>query len=237
MRGTKIAIISLVVFLHTMLIYSSVLPHKPTLPNQMSTTVQLIDEVKNASTGMPAQVAPPIRPHPTSPASSPKNKAGPDSNASTEKTLSANKTASTPKEDSDKANSTVSSNANPAFHSNDPPVAAVHPSQIATGDTSSKAGEAKPQNREASCAGVAKPTYPRQSKERGEEGSVTLQLTITAEGRVRDARILKSSGYERLDYAVTQALSTWRCSAAVKEGNTVMERTTLDIHFSLKDAN
>jgi periplasmic protein TonB len=45
------------------------------------------------------------------------------------------------------------------------------------------------------------PDYPDASRRLGEQGSVVLQVLIGTDGRVVDAKILQSSGYQRLDEA------------------------------------
>jgi len=44
-------------------------------------------------------------------------------------------------------------------------------------------------------------TYPEQARERGEEGSVSVQFTVDRSGRVLEAAIVKSSGFSLLDAA------------------------------------
>lgn len=56
----------------------------------------------------------------------------------------------------------------------------------------------------ASCA---KPDYPSASRRLEEEGTVTLKFLIGADGRVLQAEIEKSSGFNRLDEAARNALS------------------------------
>ena len=56
----------------------------------------------------------------------------------------------------------------------------------------------------ASCA---KPDYPSASRRLEEEGTVTLKFLIGADGRVVQAEIEKTSGFNRLDEAARNALS------------------------------
>ena len=56
----------------------------------------------------------------------------------------------------------------------------------------------------ASCA---KPDYPSASRRMEEEGTVTLKFLIGTDGRVLQADIEKSSGFNRLDEAARNALS------------------------------
>ncbi len=56
-------------------------------------------------------------------------------------------------------------------------------------------------------AHCAKPDYPSASRRMEEEGTVTLKFLIGTDGRVLQADIEKSSGFNRLDEAARNALS------------------------------
>ena len=74
------------------------------------------------------------------------------------------------------------------------------------------------------------PGYPALSAENGEEGSVVMELHI-AGGKVDTAKIVKSSGYSRLDNAARKAI--WRLTVS-KKAREDIEYYQL-IHFSLGD--
>lgn len=66
---------------------------------------------------------------------------------------------------------------------------------------------------------ASKPEYPSASTRLGEEGTTTLSLFINENGRVADARIAKSSGYERLDQAaIKHAMRNWVFTPCTQEG-------------------
>ena len=77
---------------------------------------------------------------------------------------------------------------------------------------------------------ISSPRYPALSTENGEEGSVVMELHI-AGGKVDTVKIIKSSGYYRLDNAARKAV--W--------GLTVSKKAREDIgyyqliHFNLGD--
>ncbi|MDR9490267.1 MAG: TonB family protein, partial [Spiribacter sp.] len=48
--------------------------------------------------------------------------------------------------------------------------------------------------------------YPQQAKWRGQEGKVVVSMHISGEGRVKDYKIIRSSGVAALDAAVTEML-------------------------------
>jgi protein TonB len=62
------------------------------------------------------------------------------------------------------------------------------------------------------------PTYPRQSRRKGEEGTVLLEVLVLPNGEVDDVRIKKSSGFPKLDKAAVHAVKKWKDSPA-KLGN------------------
>lgn len=58
---------------------------------------------------------------------------------------------------------------------------------------------------------ITQPDYPTMSRRLGEEGQVILLLTVDENGRVLEAKVDKSSGFERLDEAaVAEATRRWR---------------------------
>jgi protein TonB len=60
--------------------------------------------------------------------------------------------------------------------------------------------------------------YPSASIRAGEEGVATVELYIAADGRVTDARLKTSSGFERLDEATLKYVKTWRMKPATRGG-------------------
>lgn len=81
---------------------------------------------------------------------------------------------------------------------------------------------------------LSQPGYPPQSIRADEEGTVTLELLVGLDGRVRDARVAKSSGHARLDAAaVTEALRRWRLVPATLDGRPVEHWHKLNVVFDL----
>lgn len=54
------------------------------------------------------------------------------------------------------------------------------------------------------------PAYPRLAIKRELQGSVTVRVSVSAEGKPSNVEILKSSGHELLDRAATDAISEWK---------------------------
>ena len=73
--------------------------------------------------------------------------------------------------------------------------------------TSGKSGSKKIGN----PAFITKPSasYPAESRKAGEEGSVTLRITVDSCGRPSDVAVFVSSGFPRLDRAAVEG--GWRC--------------------------
>ncbi len=72
-----------------------------------------------------------------------------------------------------------------------------------------------------SCPEMARPPYPALSRRLGEEGKLTLQVELDESGRITQTRIVKSSGYSRLDNAAVTTVKTWRCRPAMRDGQPV----------------
>lgn len=104
-----------------------------------------------------------------------------------------------------------------------PSAAAVEPAaqQVATGDLSASMVHAPP------------PRYPRESRRLREEGTVVLELLLATDGTVKDIRVMRSSGYARLDEAARDAVRRWRWSPSTRDGVNVRVRGTVEIPFVL----
>lgn len=79
-----------------------------------------------------------------------------------------------------------------------------------------------------------KPRYPSGARRRGEEGSVTLDVSISTSGRTRSVRIAESSGFAELDEAAKQAVKKARFTPGKNKGKSVKSQARLTIIFKLK---
>lgn len=78
------------------------------------------------------------------------------------------------------------------------------------------------------------PAYPPASRRAGEAGSVVVSVVVGVDGRVAEAEVSRSSGYQRLDSAaVRQALSAWRFRPATRDGVAVQSRHQITVTFVL----
>jgi protein TonB len=81
---------------------------------------------------------------------------------------------------------------------------------------------------------LTQPPYPAASVRFGEEGTVTLELRVGRDGRVLEARVLRSSGFPRLDAAaIAEARRTWRLRPASEDGRAVEGSYSVRVSFRL----
>ena len=85
--------------------------------------------------------------------------------------------------------------------------------------------------------GNPKPDYPEYSMMRHEEGRVLLNVHIGRDGRVTDAKVLRSSGYSRLDRAALTTVSKdWRYIPARQDRKAVPTWHKVRITFTCRSA-
>ncbi len=82
--------------------------------------------------------------------------------------------------------------------------------------------------------GELRPRYPFRSRRLGEEGQVTVEVEVLADGRAGSLEILSSSGYARLDEAALQALQSAQFEPAQRGGRPVRTRAEWTIVFQLE---
>ena len=79
-----------------------------------------------------------------------------------------------------------------------------------------------------------KPVYPALSRRRGEEGKVLLKVRVSAQGEALHVALQKSSGFDSLDAAATDAVSRWRFVPARRGEETVESTVLVPITFALE---
>jgi protein TonB len=83
---------------------------------------------------------------------------------------------------------------------------------------------------------LTQPSYPMSSIHLGEAGALALDILVGADGRVRDAKVAKSSGYDRLDQAaVSEAKQHWHLRPATRNGVPFEQWLTLKVVFRFED--
>ncbi len=84
--------------------------------------------------------------------------------------------------------------------------------------------------------GLTRPTYPRGSRRRGEEGTVVFSVEVRTDGSRGEVRRERSSGFPRLDRAARRALERATFLPARLNGRPVASRRTFSFRFQLVDA-
>jgi protein TonB len=76
------------------------------------------------------------------------------------------------------------------------------------------------------------PTYDEKARKKKINGVVVLAMIVTAEGTVRDVKIIKSLD-KGLDKQAIAAVSTWKFEAATKGGKPVAVHLPVEVDFRL----
>jgi protein TonB len=83
---------------------------------------------------------------------------------------------------------------------------------------------------------LSQPDYPPQLIRESAQGSVDVEVFVQPDGRVADARILKSSGYDAFDRnTLDEAKRRWRLVPATRDGVPVPQWYRLRVVFKLKN--
>jgi protein TonB len=90
---------------------------------------------------------------------------------------------------------------------------------------------------DASAASLKNPAprYPVESRRKREEGAVRLRVVISADGRVKDISVARSSGFERLDAAALDTVRKWKFQPGMQAGSPVEAIGFLTIPFKIAD--
>ncbi len=86
---------------------------------------------------------------------------------------------------------------------------------------------------EARSESQIRPYYPLGSRLRGEQGRVTLKVTVNQSGKAQHIEVIQSSGYRALNHAAIQAVERARFIPAQHNGMPTESRTTLTFRFEL----
>lgn len=83
------------------------------------------------------------------------------------------------------------------------------------------------------CPDRTPPVYPKQSLRQGEQGRTVLLVELNELGRVTNVTVNVTSGFPRLDEAAAQAVRTWRCTPAKRNGSPVRAMALQPFNFNL----
>jgi protein TonB len=67
----------------------------------------------------------------------------------------------------------------------------------------------------------------------GEQGSVVLDVKISSEGKVRNIKVDRSSGFDDLDNAAIEGVLGWHFVPAMDDGEASTEWTKLTVTYKL----
>jgi protein TonB len=85
-----------------------------------------------------------------------------------------------------------------------------------------------------SCSERTAPVYPKQSLRLAEQGKTVLLVELDELGRVSNVTLKSKSGFPRLDEAAINAVKTWRCNPAKRNGVAVRSVALQPFNFILK---
>ncbi len=85
-----------------------------------------------------------------------------------------------------------------------------------------------------SCPTLTPPEYPAISRRMGEEGKLVLRVELDESGRIDEAKVISSSGYERLDAAALTAVKSWQCNPSLRNGQPVRAVALQPFNFVLQ---
>lgn len=75
--------------------------------------------------------------------------------------------------------------------------------------------------------------YPKTSLMNEEQGAVAMSFLVSADGRVLESKLDKTSGYKNLDKAALKAISACKFKPGMKDGAVAQTWTKVDYVWSL----
>jgi periplasmic protein TonB len=79
------------------------------------------------------------------------------------------------------------------------------------------------------------PNYPPSALQRGEQGNVTLRVSVSPDGRPIAVDLAQTSGYPILDTAALAAVRQWRFNPAIQAGRPVAAIAEVPVRFRLEN--
>jgi len=80
---------------------------------------------------------------------------------------------------------------------------------------------------------ICKPAYPLVSRQFEEQGTVRLQFKVGVDGQLISTKVLRSSGYSKLDNAAAESLSHCSFKAAMSDGKPIESTLAVDYVWAL----
>ena len=88
-------------------------------------------------------------------------------------------------------------------------------------------------DRQPAILSQVKPVYPYRARTRRLEGYVDVQFTVTSDGLVEGATALQASPPDVFERAAVEAVSRWRFSPGIRDGQAATSRMQIRIRFTL----
>ena len=82
---------------------------------------------------------------------------------------------------------------------------------------------------------LTQPIYPPEERKAGREGAVVVEVFVQPDGRVADARIHTSSGFESFDRSTLREARTWRMLPAMRGDEKIAQWHRLRVVFKLEN--
>ena len=83
------------------------------------------------------------------------------------------------------------------------------------------------------AAGPQVVKYPFDAQRNGEEGTVGIQVLVTSSGDIHSARLVRSSGSDRLDNAALESVLGWHFKPAQENGSPVQGWATVQVVYKV----
>jgi protein TonB len=106
---------------------------------------------------------------------------------------------------------------------------------VSTGPSGGLAGRRQGVRDQPTSLSVIRPRYPYRARAEGQEGSVTLRVRVSAEGRMQAVDVVRCSGFAALDEAALGAVRKAGFVPAERAGQRVDGEIDLTFTFRLKD--
>ena len=83
---------------------------------------------------------------------------------------------------------------------------------------------------------LSKPEYSARMIREGNQGTIEVEVFVQPDGRVADARVVKSTGYAELDLAaIAEAKRNWKLLPATRDGVPIAQWHRLRVTFKLNE--
>jgi protein TonB len=101
--------------------------------------------------------------------------------------------------------------------------------------TGTESAQPAPVLRKLRVVDMRPPSYPPSARRQGIEGIVRVRVLVGPDGKVIQALVVKTSGYDALDEAALEAVVDWRFEPARRDGEPVRSWASVPIQFRLID--